>query len=206
MPRFSACLAGLLCLALATGPLQAQPGQTPAPTQTPTPAPAQTAAEERAAWFERLKWPAAYEEQFQASGLPEKRFSGLQFFALSAGWHLVEVQVDAGAYQPVLIYMLYHKDKGLSRLLQLPMVHQGKHYVQQEVVGLAEFDGQHQELSVYSKDRGAGGCGSYAVWGFNGTEARLISLREQSCPEADQAAEMIVDPRRFPLIWPRPCD
>lgn len=203
MPGFSSYFSGLLWLALAAAPLQVQANPTSAPLPTQTPA--QTPAQERAAWFERLKWPAAYEEQFQETGLQD-RYSGLQFFALSGGWHLVEVQVYAGAYQPVQIYLLYHKEKGLSRLLQLPLVHQGQHYVQQEVVGLSEFDGQRQILSVYSKDRGAGGCGSYATWGFKGPEVWLISLREQSCAEADQADKMIVAPQQFPLIWPRPAE
>jgi len=180
-------LSALLLLSVATAPLQAKPDKPP--------------AQERATWFQHLGWPERYETRFRKTGL-QAEHTGLTFFALSSEWMLLEIQTDLAAYQPVQIYMLYHKDRREGYLLSLPWISEGQIYTQIEVAGLSEFNSARQELSLYSKARGAGGCGVYASWRFEETEVYLVSLREQTCEQADAAAEMILDPSRFPLIWP----
>jgi len=178
-------VSALLLLSFATVPLQAKPGKPP--------------AQERETWFQHLGWPGGYETRFRETGL-QTEHTGLQFFALSAEWMLLEIQTDLAASQPVQIYMLYHKDRREGHLLSLPWISQGQIYTQIEIAGLSEFNRTRQELSLYSKARGAGGCGAYATWRFEETEVYLVSLREQTCEQAD--TELILDPSHFPLVWP----
>lgn len=163
-------------------------------------------AQERQQWQERLHWPAELETRFQHTR-GSAWSSGLRIFELSPGWQLIEVQAYLGAYQPGQIYYLYDTQAHEGHLLQLPLVSllQGQYhvYTQEELAGLAEFDSQTHRLSLYARYRGPGGCGYLATWSFSDEGVRLESLREQSCAAADaQGEQMILEPQRFPLIWP----
>lgn len=162
---------------------------------------------DRAAWFEVLKWPVAFEEAYQELA---KRFgadAGLMFFDLGDELYLVQIKTYQGAYQEGFIYMTYHSRFDDAYLISLPNISKREdgNYLTSfiEIAGYTDFDPDSKVLSIYSKSRGMGGCGSFEHYRFERFQAILLSSRSQRCEEADaQGEDMILNPDEWPLVWP----
>ncbi len=116
---------------------------------------------------------------------------------------LVEISCALAAYQVVYAYAVYHPD-GLVQPLSLDVFYPddaGEFGRSSEatVGGLADFDPEQGRLTIFSKARGLGDCGSLADYRWSGGELQLETFRYQSC---SATAEDFVDPADYPQIYP----
>ena len=162
---------------------------------------------DREVWFDILKWPAEYENYYQTSGLADDPDNAYLTFYPLDDYFLVEVTTSLGAYQPSFIYMLYNPETRTSELIELPdyiLDEDDKLQFQSrvELAGLASFKEESNELRIFSKWRGVGGCGSLNTYRFQALKPVLLNIRAQTCEAADAAGEnMILDPASWPLIY-----
>lgn len=72
-----------------------------------------------------------------------------------------------------------------------------------ELNGLVDFLPESQELRLYSRSRGVGGCGHWLRWSLKTRHPQLLEVLAMDCDAADQAGEnMELSPVRWPRIWP----
>jgi hypothetical protein len=117
---------------------------------------------------------------------------------------LVEVICARAAYQLVYAYGVYQPD-GTLQPLQLDVFYPTETGLfertsEPTVGGLARFDPEQNLLTVFSKARGLGDCGSLADYRWTGTELELETFRYQEC--SDNPAEEFVEPGDYPQIYP----
>lgn len=163
---------------------------------------------ERQVWQIFLDWPQKYEDVFLQThpDMQEDELAGVSFYPLEPDWYLLEIQTYLGAYQPGYIYMIYNKSWQEGFLLGFPQVslQEGKVRFSSslEMSALPSFDPETKRLTLYSRSRGAGGCGDLSIYRFEYEFAYLVETRAQSCEEADaQGEDMILDPSDWPIIW-----
>lgn len=142
--------------------------------------PANLTTVERQAWYQQLHWPANCEEDFSdANSNPS--YSGLNFWKLADNQtYLVEINCFWGAYQGNFRYMLYNPTSKpiLKKLLTFKTFHQAgkvlsKPLVSSTVVGIPTFSDAQQQLTVITKERGTGDCGTQALYHISATGAEL---------------------------------
>lgn len=156
--------------------------------------------------WEKYRWPQAYESRYSKTAA-YGRSVGVKVFRLDQDWDVVQVMIYLGAYQPGYIYLRYNRKKKSAHLLNLPYYSQNKQdkaiFSREEIAGLPTFEPSTGELRIYSKYRGAGGCGRYGVWRIDAERVELLQMNEQSCSQADALGEqMPLNPQAFPQIWP----
>ncbi|MGB3202646.1 MAG: DUF1176 domain-containing protein, partial [Nodosilinea sp.] len=96
---------------------------------------------------------------------------------------LVELQCARAAYQSVYAYVAVQPD-GTLRSLPLEVFYpdesgQFERTSEATVGGLASFESESNLLTVFSKARGLGDCGSLAEYRWTGTELELATFRYQ---------------------------
>ncbi|MBE9139893.1 DUF1176 domain-containing protein [Nodosilinea sp. LEGE 07088] len=116
---------------------------------------------------------------------------------------MVEIVCARAAYQLVYTYGVYQPD-GTLQPLTLDVFYpdeagQMTRTSDPTIGGLADFDGASAELTVFSKARGLGDCGSLAEYHWTGRELELLTYRYQECMDA--AADFI-KPADYPQIYP----
>lgn len=116
---------------------------------------------------------------------------------------LVELVCANAAYQSVYAYVAYQPD-GLWQPLSLDVFYPDEtgQFVRASegtVAGLATFDPEQERLTVFSKARGVGDCGSLADYRWAGGELALETFRYQEC--SDSPGEL-VEPADYPQIYP----
>ncbi len=155
----------------------------------------------RAAWREVLQWPAECEESFQPA---TEDYGGLTFYPLATGESLVEVVCMVGAYQLSQVYLHYRETPPpAAHLLSFPLYfpdEQGEWQREEatELTGLPEFDPDSHELTLLTKYRGVGDCGSLARYRFEDGTPHLVEFRGKAA--CDGSAEEW--PRIGPLAPP----
>lgn len=174
---------------------------------------------DRQEWQHFLDWPQKYETAFLRthSSIEDDSPAFMRFYALEDAWHLLEINTFSGAYQPGYIYMLYNENWQEGFMVSFPTAYVVTDNVddnernassyrissQIEVAALPTFDERKGELELFFRSRGAGGCGTLNRYRFEYESAYLISIRSQSCEEADaQGEDMILSPHDWPLVWP----
>lgn len=164
--------------------------------------------DKRAALQERLGWPkdceASFRDTFAASpdgsGLP-LRNAGVESHDLGGGRTLYLVQCDQAAYQGVYAALETGPGDGPAKLLRFPMADaDGGRIIRREddsLVGDVQFREADKTLTVLTKARGVGDCGSYAVYGFDAAgQPAARELRARECPKK---AGPYLPPERWPL-------
>lgn len=68
--------------------------------------------------------------------------------------------------------------------------------------GLANFDPSQGQLTIFSKARGIGDCGSFAAYGWTGEALALETYRYQACNDDPNAVQTTPAPENFPQIYP----
>lgn len=116
---------------------------------------------------------------------------------------LVELVCANAAYQSVYAYVAYQPD-GSWQPLSLDGFYPDEtgQYVRTSegtVGGLSTFDPEQGRLTVFSKARGIGDCGSLADYRWTGDELALETFRYQECSDS---AEEFVEPADYPQIYP----
>ena len=65
--------------------------------------------------------------------------------------------------------------------------------------GLSTFEPEQNRLTVFSKARGLGDCGSLAEYRWTGDELELETFLYQEC---DDTAESFIEPADYPQVYP----
>lgn len=192
------------CLRLAYADRLAQLQSATAAASAKT-APAPSRSLSRQAWYDRLKWPKDCEEEYQER--PSKDDPGVEVHALEGTTRLAIVGCGLFAYQESAVVMLF--DEGHSapgRLLTFTEYDRdtsGKveRSSTTEPAGLLTFNDADKTLTIFSKGRGVGDCGSYTVYGFDAGQVVVRSARAQPC--YDNEKKWIKNPAHWPLV-PKP--
>ncbi|MBF0515388.1 MAG: DUF1176 domain-containing protein, partial [Desulfovibrionaceae bacterium] len=187
-------------------PQAAKPGASPAKSAE--------ALAKRQSWYEKLGWPQACEEDFKfrfrdLPGSTKLRDAadageGVAIYPLGGGRHLAIAECDSFAYQisfcavvydetgkeppKTVTFRQYDRDSDgtvLTDDTQIP-------------AGWPEFDAKTKTLTVFTKARGIGDCGSYTVYGFGSGIAELKEARAQACFDDD--SKIIADPAQSPKV------
>ncbi|CAN5895746.1 hypothetical protein BH23GEM7_BH23GEM7_12670 [soil metagenome] len=147
--------------------------------------------EDRAAWYQLLAWPEECERSFVPTNEAD---GGLTFYPLAEGRSLVEVVCLVAAYQRSHLYLMYDErtTPPQARLLRFPtyVLQPGQSWAPHqsaELTGIPEFDAAGDELTVLTRFRGVGDCGSVARYGFEGGQPVLLDFRGKV--ECDGRAE-----------------
>ncbi|PSR15687.1 hypothetical protein C8255_21770 [filamentous cyanobacterium CCP3] len=116
---------------------------------------------------------------------------------------LVELQCATAAYQSVYAYVAVQPDSTLQ-LLALDVLYpdqagQFERSSEATIGGLTSFDPETSLLTVFSKARGLGDCGSLAEYRWTGSDLELATFRYQEC--SDSPGEL-VDPANYPQVYP----
>ncbi|MGG6240537.1 DUF1176 domain-containing protein [Nodosilinea sp. AN01ver1] len=116
---------------------------------------------------------------------------------------LVELQCATAAYQSVYAYVAVQPDGSLQPLtLDLFYPSEAGPFERTSeptVGGLTSFDPETGLLTVFSKARGVGDCGSLAEYRWTGNELELATFRYQEC--SDSPGEF-VEPADYPQVYP----
>ncbi|MBE9109848.1 DUF1176 domain-containing protein [Nodosilinea sp. LEGE 07298] len=116
---------------------------------------------------------------------------------------LVELHCARAAYQSVYTYVAVQPDGTLQPLpLDLFYPDQAGQFVRSReatVGGLTTFDPAQGLLTVFSKARGLGDCGSLAEYRWTDGALELATFRYQAC--SDSPGEF-VDPADYPQVYP----
>jgi len=168
--------------------------------------------DQRAALQQKLHWPKDCEDTFRDTfgggadgpGLP-LRDTGVERHDLGDGRTLFLVQCDQAAYQGVYVAMETGPGDGPAKLLRFPTADaDGGRIIRREddsLVGDMQFHEADKTLTVLSKARGVGDCGSYAVYGFDAAGKPTVrELRARECPKK---AGPYLPPERWPLATGR---
>lgn len=165
------------------------------------------AQEQRAAWRAKLQWEQSYEDSYLETHRDPQ--GGISIFDLPEGWQLIQVQTYLGLYQPGQVFFLWHPKQKQAQLLRFPHKEQGQSpgflltSEEVELNGLVDFLPKTQELRLYARSRGIGGCGHWLRWRLQKRQPELLEVRAMDCDAADQAGEnMELNPTLWPRIWP----
>jgi Protein of unknown function (DUF1176) len=114
--------------------------------------------------------------------------------------YLVQFQCFLGAYQGGYEFYLYSATPQVRvQPLTLRRYTFGAGTWSQEraIGGLTNFDAQKQQLSIFSKSRGPGDCGSFSRYKLEGNTLKLQEYRVKEACDGN-----FVDPEKYPKIYP----
>ena len=125
-----------------------------------------------------------------------------QIYALNSEQYLVEVLCFMAAYQGSYEYWLYEPGTEAIAPLSFQVFYEDGEGAWQSVqtqplAGLPTYDPAQQELTLFTKYRGAGDCGSYANYQWQGSSFELVEFRAKS--DCDGVA---LDVEDYPVIYP----
>jgi uncharacterized protein len=159
----------------------------------------------RETWRERLKWPDDCEEEFKESAGPGAfpgEAAGVDIYSLSASERLAVVQCGLYAYQISFVALLFDaagSEPGrLVTFKEYGRETSGKVSSDEttEMAGEPVFHERGKTLTVFSKSRGVGDCGSFVTYGFESGRLVVREARAQACFD---------DTRKWidPVKWPK---
>lgn len=194
-----------------------QIAQTP-PSATES-APAVSAEEgwkRREALRQRLNWPAECEADFlevykspDMGGMTPaigdgSDGHGVELHALEGSLKLAVVQCGTAAYQvPFVVLLFDEKVAGSGKLLSFKQYDRetsGKVTVMEspDLAGWAEFSAKDKTLSVMTKARGIGDCGSYVTYAFKDGRSVVVEARAQAC--YDNEKKWVTEPGKWKKV------
>jgi hypothetical protein len=156
---------------------------------------------ERQQWRKVLKWPDSCEADFENR---EGTYAGMEFYELSPGKYVVEVECFLAAYQANIMYLYYDETTRpvTSKVLTFTVYDKvGNRIVAQRMTdlgGSGEFNEQTKELTFSTMFRGVGDCGSIARYGFRNGTTVLKEFRAKF--KCDGKAD---DEKYYPVIFPK---
>ncbi|MGD9610324.1 MAG: DUF1176 domain-containing protein [Desulfovibrionaceae bacterium] len=168
-------------------------------------------AAKRARLRNLLGWPEDCEQSFQELLSPDGRGAttlgtGVESHPLGDGRTLYCVQCDLAAYQATYVIMLQEKPEGPGTLLRFPLYDRdGAKIVRSEdtfLAGALDFTPRTGELTVFTKARGIGDCGSYVRYAFPATGPKRVTVveaRVKGCSDRPPM-ETVIDPGTWPLV------
>jgi uncharacterized protein len=194
----------------APAPVEQKPQAAQAPTTPQAPPPAGEGWTQREALLKRLNWPAECEADFKdtyndtgmtpAVGDGSTSF-GVDIHALEGTQKIAIVQCGMAAYQPPFVVMLFDEAAaGPGKLLifkQYDRETSGKVTVieSSDMAGWTEFSDRDKTLTVLTKARGVGDCGSQVTYSFKNGQAVVVEARAQACH--DNEKKWITDPAKW---------
>lgn len=159
-------------------------------------------AKDRMAWYKELQWEELYMLHPFADEA-DNDDAGMEFYQLSEYQYLIEIFCAPGAGNPVYLFYFYDESKPRrkrGKQIQLQKFYpEGdgsiEGYFEKEIFGLPTFDRKTKILELYSKSRGAGGCGCLVHYKFVDGKPIVIRARARSCEETKW-----IEPERWPIV------
>ena len=118
--------------------------------------------------------------------------------------YLVKISCSLAAYQESFEVFLYAKTAAGIKVVPLSLTEfvreSSGELTRSEVKsagGLAEYNPEERSLSIFSRSRGLGDCGTLAEYKFDGEQLELVSYRAKF--ECDGK---FVEPSEYPVIYP----
>lgn len=125
----------------------------------------------------------------------------IKIYPLTTSQYLVEVLCFLGAYQGNYQYLLAsNQGQKLTKINFATFFSHQKGLKLSNtftMVGMTEFDPVNQILTVQTKARGLGDCGSYSEYQWQESSFQLKEYRDKS--ECDG---VYIEPKNYPLIYP----
>lgn len=166
--------------------------------------------EDREKW-RSLGWPEACEREFQEFGMTDD--GGLRVYPLENERYILSVTCNTYAYQSSLIFMLLHvnpQEGGVTGTTQTldyfnPITKKLAPIQDEEtgapvVLGFDHFDVKTKTLTIFTKSRGVGDCGSRGTYQVIDNKITLVKYEAQSCEDADKKA--LENPNGELTDWP----
>lgn len=162
---------------------------------------------DRLTWYEKLQWSKECESDFRLASDHEQ--GGLAFYKISDKQYLTRVDCYLAAYQKGMIFMLVTIDgqnisggqlekqiyNSETKTVAISTENDG------QFLGLDSFDVTTKLLTIYTKARGVGDCGSRTTYAVQSDALVLIKEEYQSCEDADEFHLKNPDAEEMPE-WP----
>lgn len=122
-------------------------------------------------------------------------------FVLDDRKYLVEIICFLGAYQSNYQYLVFDRTSKAIEIINFDTFDNSSDNLKLTytniINGMTDFDVTEQSLTVISKSRGMGDCGSFAQYKWNKDSFKLIEYRyKKDCDE------VYLPPENYPLIYP----
>ena len=158
---------------------------------------------DRSKLYTTLNWSKDCEESFRAGGSDPQKEAGITQYPLGSKQYLLQVTCGSYAYQSSFIYYFLDLNQKKANLIDFKTVdldENSKPIVTKtsEVAGEPSFN--LGKLTIFSKARGAGGCGSQIVYGFKEGQSYIIEVRARSCDVPMDKAGKFTDPANWPIL------
>lgn len=163
--------------------------------------------EDRLTWYQTLNWSKECEADYRLSS--DKEDGGLAFYKIIDQTYVLRADCYVAAYQKGMIFMLVsvngEKISGgqLEEQVYDPQTKTVKINTENDgqFLGLDSFDVKNKTLTIYTKGRGVGDCGSRSTYRLKNTDLELIKVAAMSCEAADEFHLKNPDAEEMP-IWP----
>lgn len=163
-------------------------------------------AAERRRLRARLGWPEECETTFRELAGEDGRGllllgTGVTAYPLGGGRTLYGVQCALAAYQTSFVLLLQEKPDGPGTLLNVPQYDNDAGKISRpagsELAGLPTFDDKTKELTVFTKARGLGDCGSLVRYAFPAAGGvTVVEARTKACTDPPRD----IAPEKWPLV------
>lgn len=124
-----------------------------------------------------------------------------EFFRVGDKKYIIQVICNLGAYQGAYEYYLLTESAGQIQSKPLDLLkigERGSKEVNNSLVGYPTYDSLKKELTVFTKSRGIGDCGSFGRYKFENDRFTAKEIRVKS--ECDGK---YVEPAKYPKVYPR---
>ncbi len=146
---------------------------------------------DRLSWYEKLQWSKECEADYRLSS--DKEAGGLAFYKINDQTYLLRANCYLAAYQKGMIFMLVSVNgKNISggqleEQIYDPQTKTVKINTENDgqFLGFDSFDTKNKTLTIYTKGRGIGDCGSRDTYRLKNTDLELIKTVAMSCEDAD---------------------
>jgi hypothetical protein len=124
-----------------------------------------------------------------------------EFFRAGNKKYIVQIMCNLGAYQGAYEYYLLTESAGQTQSKPLNLLkigERGEKLVDNLLVGYPTYDLSKKELTVFTKSRGIGDCGSFGRYQFESDRFTAKEIRVKS--ECDGK---YVEPGKYPKVYPQ---
>lgn len=162
---------------------------------------------DRLTWYQKLNWSKECEADFRLSS--DSETGGLAFYKINDQTYLFRADCYLAAYQKGMIFMLVtvdgtHISGGqLEEQVYDPQTKTVRINTENDgqFLGFDSFDAKNKTVTVYTKGRGVGDCGSRRTYRLKNTDLELIKELAMSCEDADEFHLKNPDANEIPA-WP----
>lgn len=145
--------------------------------------------EDRQTWFERISWPQECEDAF--TNTSTNADGGIEPFVISPNIFMVEVTCSIGANEESKLFYYVDSSRTPSKIVQQTFKQIKPDLVSYEdlpedpiVRGATVFDST-KKLTIFTKYRAMGDCGSFSTYQLEGEKFVLKEIRAQNeCDES----------------------